>query len=287
MTAPLDLSTFAADATNFGADPEPLGVELIDAVREGIEAHPRSTQKEIGPSELGHPCNRWLAHRLAGTPATGLQNPPWRQAVGTAVHNEFAAWLHHWNAEHGTRYLADLRVHVGDLYPGRPIHGTLDALDLVTATVIDLKVPGPTAMKTYGTGKPESQQYQVQVDLYGNGACNAGFPVASVGILRLPAAGELADAVWKPRPHDPQRAYDALNRAGGIARMVDALGAAAIPIQPTTEHYCQRCDYFAPNTTDLTRSCPGDAAWLAARNTEPPKSVTSLIAPRTQGEPAA
>lgn len=274
---PIDLSSWAENILQFGADPEPLGAELIAAVREGIEAHPRSAQTEIGPSEIGHPCNRWLAHRLARTPPTGLQTPPWRQAVGTAVHEPFSDWLHRWNEIHGTRYLTDLRVNVGELYPGRPIWGTLDALDIVTATIIDLKVPGRTAMKTYRDGQPESPQYEVQTDLYGKGAANHGFPIASVGILRLPAAGELSDAVWKCRPHDPARAQRALDRAGGIARMVDALGPKAIPLQPTAEHYCHRCDFFAPNTTDLTKGCPGDATWAAKRDARP-NSLSSLIA---------
>lgn len=274
---PLDLTSFVDYATRHGADPLPLRDDLLAAVREGIDAHPRSQQTEIGPSQIGHPCNRWLAHFFAGTTPTGLQRPPWRQAVGTAVHTDFSAWLHRWNAEHRTRYLTDLRVMVGELYPGRPIHGHLDALDLETATVIDLKVPGPSAMKNNAEGKPEDPQYATQLDLYGQGACNAGFPVASVGILRLPAAGELADAIWKPRPHNPARAEQALARAGGIAQMVNALGPAAIPLQPTTEHYCNRCEFFAPNTTDPTRSCPGDEAWIAKRDARP-DPITQLIA---------
>lgn len=225
-------------------------------------------------------CNRWLAHFFADTPPTGLQDPPWRQAVGTAVHSEFGGWLHRYNAIHGVRFLTDLRVYVGDLYPGRPIYGTLDAIDLRTATTIDLKVVGATALKTYAAGKPESPQYDTQVDLYSVGATRHGFPVASVGILRLPAAGELAGATWKCRPHDPARAHRALARAGAIAQMVNAIGPAAAPLQTTAEHYCNRCPYFAPNTTDLTRSCPGDAAWIAKRDARP-DPLHDLIASRT------
>ncbi|HEY9414089.1 MAG TPA: hypothetical protein VIQ30_04955 [Pseudonocardia sp.] len=264
-----DLAAWAADTTHHGANPGPLGDELLDVVKEGILAHPRSQQREIGPSQIGHPCNRWLAHFFADTPPTGLQKPPWRQAVGTAVHAEFSLWCHQWNANHGTRFLTDLKVWIGDLYGGRPIFGTLDALDVITATVIDLKVPGKSAMQRYRDGQPESPQYDVQIDGYGNGACNAGFPVSNVGILRLPAAGELHEATWKARPHNPQRGTEALARAGAIAQMVEAIGPAAIPLQVTAEHYCQRCDYFAPNTTDLTRSCPGDAAFIAKRDARP------------------
>jgi hypothetical protein len=260
-----DLSMWATEATARRGSLDLVGAEILGVIRAAIDAHPRSTQKEIGPSELGHPCSRWLAHKLAGTPVTGLQMPPWRQAVGTAVHEQFSAWCHQFNATHGTRYLTDIRVWVGDLYPGRPITGTLDCLDILTATIIDLKVPGTTAMKTYGHGKPESPQYDTQTDSYGVGATNAGFPVDNVAVLRVPACGEFADAVWKARPHNPGRAATALARVGGIARLVDALGSAAIPLQPTTEHYCGRCDYYQPDTTDLLTSCPGAESFIAAR----------------------
>ncbi len=272
-----DLTIWAADAVARGTDPELVGAEVLGAIREGIENHPRSAQIEIGPSEIGHPCNRWLAHRLAGTPPTGLQTPPWRQAVGTAVHDAFDTWLDYANQQRGMRWLFNLRVNVGDLYPGRPITGRLDALDVLTATVIDLKVPGKNAMTTYGPGKPESPQYRVQTQLYARGACRAGFPVDHVGVLRVPAAGELSTAVWKSTPYDEAVAVNALDRAGGIARMVDALGTKAIPIQPTTEHYCNRCDYFAPNTKDLTTACPGDTAYLAKRDARP-DPLQALIA---------
>ncbi len=272
-----DLSMWAGEATARGTDPPLIGAELLDVIRDGIEAHPRSAQKEIGPSEIGHPCNRWLAHRLAGTTPTGLQKPPWRQAVGTAVHDHFDTWLDRANNHRGTRWLFNLRVMVGELYPGRPITGRLDALDLATATVVDLKVHGPNGMKTYAPPKPESPQYDVQLDLYGCGAINAGFPIDTVGILRVPSAGELDDAIWRPRPHNPRRAADALARAGAIAQMVDAIGTAAIPLQSTTEHYCHRCDFFAPNTTDLTQACPGDAGWIAKRDSRP-DSLHNLIA---------
>lgn len=266
-----DLTPWAADTRHVGAEPGVLRDELLAVIREGVDAHPRSLQAEIGPSEIGHPCNRWLAHFFAGSPRRPETKAAWRPAVGTAVHIQFSDWLHRWNAEHGTRYLTDLTVWVGDLYPGRPVFGTLDALDIVTATVIDLKVPGPTQMKAHKTaaGGPErSPVYRTQKHLYARGACNAGFPVASVGILRVPAAGDLEDAIWTHEPYREQVAVDALARAGGIAQMVKAIGPAAVPLQPTAEHYCATCPFFAANTTDLTQACPGDAAWIAKRDSK-------------------
>lgn len=271
-------------------NPELLRDDLLTAVREAIDNHPRSQQKEIGPSEIGHPCNRWLAHKFADTPPTGLQRTPWRPTVGTAVHTEFSDMLHAWNARHGFRWLTDIRVWIGDLYPGRPITGHFDALDTWTRTGIDLKVPGPNSMKTYGPGKPENPQYDVQFDSYGNGIVEGGLPIRYVGSLRLPAAGELADAVWKVRPHDPERARRALSRAGGIAQLVDTLGPAAIAMQPATEHYCGTCPWYRADTTDLTTSCPGAATFIEQRDRKaatPPAALTDLAGPAAQVTPPA
>lgn len=271
-----DLTRWAGEATNRQGGADTAIEVLLAAFREGVQAHPRSTQTEIGPSEVGHPCDRWLAHRLAGTPPTGKQLLGWRQAVGTAVHEAATVWVHDWNANHDTVWLADLYVDVGELYPGRPIRGSLDFLHLPTATIIDLKVPGPTAMRTYRAGHVESPQYDIQRHLYGRGCQRSGFTPEHVAILRTPSAGELHEAIWTHEPYNETKAVDALNRAGGIARLVDALGSDAAPMLGVTEHYCTRCEWFAPSATDLSRACPGAGNRAAST---PPAALTSLIAP--------
>ena len=155
---PLDLKPWAADATNWGTDPDVTLAELVEAIRLGILAGDvRGRQKEIGPSELGHPCARWLAYRLAGTEPTGTEPTPWRQRVGTLIHDDVDDHAHRDNEVRGTRWLTGLKVTVGELYPGRPITGTLDIFDVVTGTVIDLKglavdtpIPTPNGWSTMG-----------------------------------------------------------------------------------------------------------------------------------------
>lgn len=254
----VDLSTWADDVTARGTDPKLVGDELVDVIREGILAGDmRSRQVEIGPSELGQPCARALAYRLAGVPHTGTQATPWRQWVGTQVHDGTELHAHLANATRGTRWLTNLHVEVGELYPGRPIRGHLDFLDVVTATIVDLKVPGSTAMRTYGPGKPESPTYRIQVHAYGRGVQRAGFLPEHVAVLRLSPARELDEHIFKTERYDEQIAVDALNRAGGIARMVDAIGAGAAAALPPTENYCNRCSWFRPGSADLTTGCPG------------------------------
>lgn len=278
---PPDLTGWMPEATQWGTDPKTAAADLVDAIRRGILAGDhRSRQIELGPSEIGHECPRWLAYRLAGVPPTGTEPVPWRQRIGTLVHDDIDDHAHRDNAEREAagqppRWLTGIRVNVGDLYPGRPIVGTLDVLDLLTATVLDAKVPGATAMRTYGPGKPEKPSYRTQVQLYGRGVMRAGFLPAHVGVLRVSPARELAQFVVKTEPFDARIAEDALARAGAIARMVDQLGARAAELTPPTEAHCSRCPWFRPGSADLSTGCPGaPGAALGIRRA----SVDDLVA---------
>ena len=178
------------------------------------------------------------------------------------MHNDTDDHLHRDNLERegaglGPRWLTGTRVDVGELYPGRSITGTLDILDILTGTIIDLKVPGSTAMRSYGPGKPEREQYRKQVQLYGRGVMRAGYLPAFVAVLRLSPARELTEGVLKFEPFDAGVAETALARAGGIARMVDQLGPRAAELVPPTSATCHRCPWFRPDSTELTTGCPG------------------------------
>lgn len=285
-----DLTPYAADyrPDHAARGAEALRDDLLGVVKEGIGNHPRSLQKEIGPSEIGHPCNRALAYKFAAVPPAGLQAPKWAAAVGTAVHDHFSDWLHQAN-QRAFRWLFDTRVWVGDLYPGRPITGHMDAFDTWTGTVIDLKCPSSSVLDKARRAPDNGPQYDAQLDLYGTGAVNAGLPVRHVGILRLPRNGQLADADWKVRPHDPDRGRRALQRAGAIAQLADTLGAQATTMQPATEHYCGTCPWFRPGSTDLTTGCPGAASFLEAREkrvTTPPNNLLDLAGPNAVTTPA-
>ena len=62
---------------------------LKSAILHAASNAPRSRQREIGPSEVGEPCLRRLAYKVAGTEPTNDGGDPWRPVVGTAAH----AWL--------------------------------------------------------------------------------------------------------------------------------------------------------------------------------------------------
>lgn len=82
---------------NAALDPavdEEFEFDLWDELRPIIEHatlnDERSLQTEIGPSGLGTPCVRKLAHRLANTPPANTEQAPWRPFVGRAVHVQLA-----------------------------------------------------------------------------------------------------------------------------------------------------------------------------------------------------
>lgn len=87
---------------------------------------PRSQQIHLGPSEIGHACDRNVVGKLAGVPRTNHVMDPWPSIVGTAVH----AWLEAaFRSENGRlgriRWVPEARV--------TPIDGHAGTADLYDA----------------------------------------------------------------------------------------------------------------------------------------------------------
>jgi hypothetical protein len=278
VTDPTRVETFAP------VDPKVLRAELLHIIGEAIDDHPRSQQTAIGPSEVGTACDRRLAYKLAQIPEAARRAPGWRPTVGTAVH----AWLEDvftaWSINHdGTvdkdrpRFLTETRQPVGQIL-GEDLEGTCDVFDTATLTALDWKVPGPSTMKAAriaaNRGECWEPQYEVQAQLYALGWELRGYPVQTVAIMCLPAAGELTDAVLWAEPYDRQVADDALARVERLKTVVAGLGAIAPTILPATEAHCEYCPWYRPGSTNLTEACPG-ASTVAPRNT----GVRGLVAP--------
>jgi hypothetical protein len=256
-----------------------LREELLGVVEHAIAHQPRSLQTSIGPSELGIDCLRRIGHTLAGTPPVNTGGDRWLPTVGTAVH----AWL----AEvfdlldpPGTpaaqrRWLVEEKVTTG-VMAGVDVVGTCDLYDRLTATVVDHKVVGPTALSKYRTKGP-GQQYRVQAHSYGQGWVNRGERVEHVAVMFLPRSGALRDAHLWTEPFDPTVAAAAHQRAGHVALLV-ADDPGSVALLPTADAFCVNCPWFAPGTTDLTRACPGDAATSAARRASASAPLEALIA---------
>lgn len=252
--------------------------ELLDVIERTIDAHPRSLQKRIGPSEIGTPCTRKLGHRLAHTPEIAHRLPAWRPTVGTATHTWLTAAYDRDNARYSPgepRWVTSLRVPVGEI-DGEEIDGELDLYDVYTGTVIDWKVPGPTSLKNKKRAADPGPEYRIQVHLYGRGLRRWEIVPQHVGILFLPSNGELADSYYWTEPYDEQIAIDALERASGIAMALRMIGPDVLGGLATSPDYCSYCPWFVPGSTDLGAACPGDPSLFAK-----PMAMSDLIQPAT------
>jgi hypothetical protein len=258
-----------------GGNPALLRDELLHVIASHIDNHPRSAQTRIGPSEVGAPCSRRLAYKLAGIPESNQRTAAWRPTVGTAVHTWLEQACTAWNEAHDVeRFYLEQKVTVGSI-GGVEITGSCDCYDRITATVVDWKVVGPTALKKYKAAKDPGQQYRTQAHLYGRGFVATGLPVDHVGVLFLPQSGELQDAYYWTEPYDEQIALDGLSRANGIATLVAALGPSAPIALPATDANCGYCPWLQRGSQDLTTGCPGgDSGGFAVA---PPASLADAL----------
>lgn len=245
--------------TMYGGDPELVRQELADTIRHAIERHPRSQQRTLGPSEVGHPCARRLGYKLLDYDEH-VGEPNWKATVGTAVHSWLEEVFAADNARNyqpdGDRWLIEETLYCGDVL-GQPLLGHCDLFDQMTGTVVDWKTVGPDQLRKYKTKGP-GPDYRAQAHLYGRGWALRGRRVDTVAVYFLPRQGELRDAYWWSEPYDEQVALAALQRVEGIATATAQLGDAALPLLPTADAFCRLCPYYKARSTDLTLGCPGD-----------------------------
>lgn len=256
-----DLSQFAPWAMCAGADPDVVFTEMLDVIRQAQRDNPRSRQVEIGPSEIGHPCTRWLAYKLAGA-ARVNDAVSWRSTIGVAGHQWLAdVFLNANDHVEQPRWFTENKVHVGAIHgpDGYEVYGSCDTYDLITALVVDWKIVSKTTLADARRNGPKPN-YRVQGHAYGRGWTRRGVPVSNVAVAFLPASGELEDAVFWHEPYDEQVVIDALDRVSHVSQFVSQVGVTAATVLPTAEHYCTRCPYYRPNSQNLAEACPGDPA---------------------------
>lgn len=263
-----------------------MEVELKEVITRWMHNHERSLQDAVGASEIGTPCDRRLAFKLAGVDAVPEQEDDdrWRAQVGTAVHADLARMLqaenerynnesedvpigeqcHPWCAEDGAkdghvdRWLVEYKTPVGTIN-GMEIPGNLDVFDRWTHTLVDWKIVGPTAIKNYRSKRDPGEAYKVQGQLYARGLTRVGGEdVRWVAIMFLPSNGELKMGYYWETEYDGEFGNAALRRARRIDNLVETEGLSVIATLDTVDDHCAHCPFFAPGTTDLEHECPGD-----------------------------
>ncbi|KAB2347315.1 hypothetical protein [Actinomadura rudentiformis] len=268
-----------------------LHTELLGVVENAITNHPRSLQTRIGPSEIGHPCARRLAYKLAGAPEVNSRGVPWKPTVGTAVHTWMDETFTKANEalpgydQGDIRYWTEVRVDVGEIL-GQSITGSCDLR--IGDTVIDYKIVGDEQLRKYKKHGP-GDQYRIQAHLYGRGWTRSyiggwdhgyesrnGVPIRTVGVWFLPRNQELRQNYLWTEPYDEQIAIDALTRVEGIAKLTTALGTKAAALLPKAESYCRYCPFFKPGSDNPADGCDG-----VIEPVDPAKAFAGLIAPTT------
>lgn len=245
----------------------PWGSRYAAEIRRIVHASaaqaPRSLQAHLGPSEIGHVCDRQVAGKLAGLPRTNHVIDPWPSIIGTATH----AWLEQaFRSENDRlgriRWVPETRVTPIDGHSG-----TADLYDADEQSVNDHKVLGPTSMARIRSAAGPPRHYVVQLLLYAHGYRRLGLPVCRVAILAYPRTTASLDGlyVWD-RPHTP--ADDALlddvlvqldaRKQWAAALLAGTCQLTDVPADASDD--CHFCEFFRPQSArDGGPGCPGTA----------------------------
>lgn len=248
-----------------GFDPLALRLkqQLIDIIKWADRNSARSRQKSIGPSEMGDPCDRRIGYRLAEIPEVNDRFDPWAAVVGTSIHSWLDAAISAYVVEFGSNsWLTETPIQITPL-----IRGTSDLFNVDESCVIDHKGAGPSIMKKVVKDGPPPG-YVVQVQLYGLGYEQLGYPVKKVALAFYPRAGWLRDMYVWTADYDREVALAALDRVSGIAQNVMKLEI----LKESNEHrweqvdavpsdHCGFCPWYVPDR-DLevganATGCPG------------------------------
>jgi hypothetical protein len=249
------------------AVPPPSTLVEIEAALARYEAsRPRSVQRTLGPSELGTPCRRQMALKLAGVERHERGGLPWAPMCGTAVHSLMESVLEAENARLGRpRWVIEETVQLDDELKG---HG--DAYDSDHALVIDWKYTGTTARrkasrKTVANADLMSPEYRVQAHLYGLGHENAGRPVRFVRVVMLARSHDFRESVEWTEEYRPDIALDAMTRFYATRDQVVNLDGATHPerlaaIEATPGDACKWCPFQRPGAEVDATGCVGNTA---------------------------
>lgn len=200
-------------------DPKEL---LLTALHAADAKKSRSTQVQIGPSEVGG-CRRKVWYRLNAQPETNDNQLKLAAIMGTAIHAEIEKAL-----SDNPNVLIETEVE----YNGMKAH--IDCFVPGTGDVIDWKTS-----KIRNLGYFPSKQQRWQVQLYGYLLSKNGYVVNRVSLVAIARDGDERDVKVHTEPYDESIALEAL---GWLATVKEAKDA---PAPEKDASYCQfYCQYY-------------------------------------------
>lgn len=252
--------------------------ELREVVIRYADRLPRNMQRHLGPSELGHLCDRQLVGKMAGVSlgagGTNHMHDPWASMVGTAIH-AFLEEAFQWEDKRlieqefafTGRWLTEKRV-IPDPGNTQPHPGTADLYDARTKTLSDHKCQSEGVRdKLRRSGPPH--HYFMQMLLYAVGYMHEGFDVQRVCLVSWPRTKSTLDDMycWEHviTPEDIALVVDLIEKTEVRERLASLVVSGEvdfweIPALPS-ESDCQYCPFFRPDaaTNPNVKGCPGTA----------------------------
>ena len=200
---------------------------LIEILRAKDASRPRSTQTQVGPSELGG-CRRKVWYRLNDQIETNENELKLAAIMGTAIHAEIEKALAIADPS-GEKYVVETEVEYG----GMKAH--IDLWIPSTGDVVDWKT---VKVKNLNYFPSKQQRWQVQVYGYLLDKSGLGKP-RNVNLVAIARDGDERDVKVHTEPYDPKIAEEALNWLSAIKESAEA------PEPEKDENYCKfYCKYF-------------------------------------------
>jgi CRISPR/Cas system-associated exonuclease Cas4 (RecB family) len=196
---------------------------LIKALHEKENNRPRSTQVQIGPSELGG-CRRKVWYRLNNQPETNETELKLASIMGTAIHGAI---------EEALKKNPDLLIETSVEYNGMKAH--VDLFIPETGDVVDWKT---TKYKNLSYFPSQQQRWQVQTYGYLIEKSGKG-KVRNVNLVAIARDGDERDIKVHSEPYDEKVALEALN-------WLEAIKASDVAPEPERdESYCKfYCKFY-------------------------------------------
>ena len=201
---------------------ESIKETLVKRLTEQDNQRSRSTQVNVGPSEIGG-CSRRLWYKLNGYTRTNDNTLRLPAIMGTAIHTMIEAVF---------ADTAGFETEV-ELSDGT-ITGHVDLIDVHNKIIWDWKTITKSGIGYFGSG----QQID-QIMIYGYLANLNGYEIEQVGLVGIPRDGNEDDIVEVVYAYDEARAREAVQKLDNIKSMFEP------PRQEKDASFCVRfCDYY-------------------------------------------
>jgi CRISPR/Cas system-associated exonuclease Cas4 (RecB family) len=204
-------------------DPKEL---LLHVLHSKDASRDRSTQTEVGPSEIGG-CRRKVWYRLNAQPHTNENQSKLAAIMGTAIHAAIEDAIGAIDPE-GKEYLVETEVAFGDM------KAHVDLFVPSTGAVIDWKTSKVKNMSYF----PSNQQ-RWQVQIYGYLLSKNGYEVKTVNLVAIARDGNEKDVKVHTEPYDEVMALAAL------AWLENVKASTVLPAPEKEASFCKDyCQYY-------------------------------------------